>query len=100
MTFKRIFVENEKICSWFRKLFLPLSWTHLFVQNVQRIVCCCKCYKQKFEEIVFFFSAISVAPILDLTKQFTHPETAPPNLIKLVEAIERTGNTFLSLNVV
>uniref|UniRef100_A0A8C1HA63 Phosphoinositide-3-kinase, regulatory subunit 2 (beta) n=1 Tax=Cyprinus carpio carpio TaxID=630221 RepID=A0A8C1HA63_CYPCA len=35
-----------------------------------------------------------VAPVLDLTKQFTHPETAPPNLIKLVEAIERTGNTF------
>uniref|UniRef100_A0A672SC12 Phosphatidylinositol 3-kinase regulatory subunit beta-like n=1 Tax=Sinocyclocheilus grahami TaxID=75366 RepID=A0A672SC12_SINGR len=31
-----------------------------------------------------------VAPVLDLTKQFTHPETAPPNLIKLVEAIERT----------
>uniref|UniRef100_A0A673MKN7 Phosphatidylinositol 3-kinase regulatory subunit beta-like n=1 Tax=Sinocyclocheilus rhinocerous TaxID=307959 RepID=A0A673MKN7_9TELE len=37
--------------------------------------------------------------LLDLTKQFTHPETAPPNLIKLVEAIERTGNTFVSLNV-
>uniref|UniRef100_A0A8C2HXD9 Phosphoinositide-3-kinase, regulatory subunit 2 (beta) n=1 Tax=Cyprinus carpio TaxID=7962 RepID=A0A8C2HXD9_CYPCA len=35
-----------------------------------------------------------VAPVLDLTKQFTHPETAPPNLIKLVEAIEQTGNTF------
>uniref|UniRef100_A0A672SE35 Phosphatidylinositol 3-kinase regulatory subunit beta-like n=1 Tax=Sinocyclocheilus grahami TaxID=75366 RepID=A0A672SE35_SINGR len=33
-----------------------------------------------------------VAPVLDLTKQFTHPETAPPNLIKLVEAIERTGH--------
>uniref|UniRef100_A0A8C1BPD6 Phosphoinositide-3-kinase, regulatory subunit 2 (beta) n=1 Tax=Cyprinus carpio carpio TaxID=630221 RepID=A0A8C1BPD6_CYPCA len=37
-----------------------------------------------------------VAPVLDLTKQFTHPETAPPNLIKLVEAIERTGNTFVT----
>uniref|UniRef100_A0A8C1S6Y8 Phosphoinositide-3-kinase, regulatory subunit 2 (beta) n=1 Tax=Cyprinus carpio TaxID=7962 RepID=A0A8C1S6Y8_CYPCA len=29
--------------------------------------------------------------VLDLTKQFTQAETAPPNLIKLVEAIERTG---------
>ncbi|XP_016341640.1 phosphatidylinositol 3-kinase regulatory subunit gamma-like isoform X2 [Sinocyclocheilus anshuiensis] len=32
-----------------------------------------------------------VAPVLDLTKQFTHPETAPSNFNKLVEAIERTG---------
>lgn len=40
-----------------------------------------------------FFSSVSVAPDLDLTKQFTHLETAPPNLIKLVEAIEQTGNT-------
>ncbi|XP_059419680.1 phosphatidylinositol 3-kinase regulatory subunit gamma-like [Carassius carassius] len=32
-----------------------------------------------------------VAPVLDLTKQSTHPETAPPYLIKVVEAIERTG---------
>lgn len=32
-----------------------------------------------------------VAPVLDLTKQFTHLETALPNLIKLIEAIERTG---------
>ncbi|XP_016370052.1 phosphatidylinositol 3-kinase regulatory subunit gamma-like [Sinocyclocheilus rhinocerous] len=32
-----------------------------------------------------------VAPVLDLTKQFTHPETTAPNLMKLVEAIERTG---------
>uniref|UniRef100_A0A8C1BS26 Phosphoinositide-3-kinase, regulatory subunit 2 (beta) n=1 Tax=Cyprinus carpio carpio TaxID=630221 RepID=A0A8C1BS26_CYPCA len=32
-----------------------------------------------------------VAAVLDLTKQFTQAETAPPNLIKLVEAIERTG---------
>uniref|UniRef100_A0A672QL23 Phosphatidylinositol 3-kinase regulatory subunit gamma-like n=1 Tax=Sinocyclocheilus grahami TaxID=75366 RepID=A0A672QL23_SINGR len=28
--------------------------------------------------------------VLDLTKQFTHPETTAPNLMKLVEAIERT----------
>uniref|UniRef100_A0A671SYB4 Phosphatidylinositol 3-kinase regulatory subunit beta-like n=1 Tax=Sinocyclocheilus anshuiensis TaxID=1608454 RepID=A0A671SYB4_9TELE len=41
-----------------------------------------------------------VAPVLDLTKQFTHPETTAPNLMKLVEAIERTGNTFVSLNVI
>ncbi|XP_067309870.1 phosphatidylinositol 3-kinase regulatory subunit beta [Pseudorasbora parva] len=34
---------------------------------------------------------LQVAPVLDLTKQFTHLETAPPNLIKLVEAIEQTG---------
>ncbi|XP_067219254.1 phosphatidylinositol 3-kinase regulatory subunit beta isoform X2 [Chanodichthys erythropterus] len=34
---------------------------------------------------------LQVAPDLDLTKQFTHLETAPPNLIKLVEAIEQTG---------
>uniref|UniRef100_A0A671T076 Phosphatidylinositol 3-kinase regulatory subunit beta-like n=1 Tax=Sinocyclocheilus anshuiensis TaxID=1608454 RepID=A0A671T076_9TELE len=32
-----------------------------------------------------------VAPVLDLTKQFTHPETTAPNLMKLVEAIERTA---------
>uniref|UniRef100_A0A673N4H8 Phosphatidylinositol 3-kinase regulatory subunit gamma-like n=1 Tax=Sinocyclocheilus rhinocerous TaxID=307959 RepID=A0A673N4H8_9TELE len=38
--------------------------------------------------------------VLDLTKQFTHPETTAPNLMKLVEAIERTGNTFVSLNVI
>uniref|UniRef100_A0A8C1G970 Phosphoinositide-3-kinase, regulatory subunit 2 (beta) n=1 Tax=Cyprinus carpio TaxID=7962 RepID=A0A8C1G970_CYPCA len=38
--------------------------------------------------------------VLDLTKQFTQAETAPPNLIKLVEAIERTGNTCVSLNVI
>uniref|UniRef100_A0A8C2KZ15 Phosphoinositide-3-kinase, regulatory subunit 2 (beta) n=1 Tax=Cyprinus carpio TaxID=7962 RepID=A0A8C2KZ15_CYPCA len=36
-----------------------------------------------------------VAAVLDLTKQFTQAETAPPNLIKLVEAIERTGNTYV-----
>uniref|UniRef100_A0A8C2Q9J7 Phosphoinositide-3-kinase, regulatory subunit 2 (beta) n=1 Tax=Cyprinus carpio TaxID=7962 RepID=A0A8C2Q9J7_CYPCA len=41
-----------------------------------------------------------VAAVLDLTKQFTQAETAPPNLIKLVEAIERTGNTCVSLNPV
>ncbi|XP_043119943.1 phosphatidylinositol 3-kinase regulatory subunit beta [Puntigrus tetrazona] len=36
-------------------------------------------------------SSSQVAPVQDLTKQFTHPESAPPNLINLVEAIERTG---------
>lgn len=34
---------------------------------------------------------ISVVPALDLTKQ---PETVPPDLVKLVEAIEQTGNMF------
>ncbi|KAF4117227.1 phosphatidylinositol 3-kinase regulatory subunit beta [Onychostoma macrolepis] len=32
-----------------------------------------------------------VSPVLDLTKEFTHLETVPSNLIKLVDAIERTG---------
>lgn len=32
-----------------------------------------------------------VVPALDLTKQFTQPESVPPDLVKLVEAIERTG---------
>lgn len=52
-------------------------------------------------EILFSLSpyVISVVPDLDLTKQFMHPETAPPNLIKLIEAIEQSGNTFVSLNV-
>ncbi|XP_051553124.1 phosphatidylinositol 3-kinase regulatory subunit gamma-like isoform X2 [Myxocyprinus asiaticus] len=36
-------------------------------------------------------ASAQVVPVLDLTKQFTHLETAPPNLVKLVEAIERTG---------
>uniref|UniRef100_A0A671P3J5 Phosphatidylinositol 3-kinase regulatory subunit gamma-like n=1 Tax=Sinocyclocheilus anshuiensis TaxID=1608454 RepID=A0A671P3J5_9TELE len=36
-----------------------------------------------------------VAPVLDLTKQFTHPTHPPSNFNKLVEAIERTGNTFV-----
>lgn len=61
--------------------------------------CCLEAHKQRFDLKFSFFSAVSVAPVLDLTKQFTHLETAPPNLIKLVEAIEQTGNTFVSLNV-
>ncbi|XP_056599491.1 phosphatidylinositol 3-kinase regulatory subunit beta [Triplophysa dalaica] len=32
-----------------------------------------------------------VVPALDLTKQFIQPESVPPDLVKLVEAIERTG---------
>ncbi|XP_077084004.1 phosphatidylinositol 3-kinase regulatory subunit beta [Siphateles boraxobius] len=40
---------------------------------------------------------LQVAPVLDLTKQFTHLETAPQNLIKLVEAIELTGLDSMTL---
>ncbi|KAK7159143.1 hypothetical protein R3I94_005468 [Phoxinus phoxinus] len=40
---------------------------------------------------------LQVAPVLDLTKQFTHLETAPPHLIMLVEAIEQTGLDSMTL---
>jgi len=53
-----------------------------------------KTHKQRFDLKFSSFSAVSVAPVLDLTKQFTHLETAPPTLIKLVEAIEQTGKHF------
>lgn len=36
-------------------------------------------------------ASLQVVPDLDLTKQFMHRETAPPNLIKLIEAVERSG---------
>ena len=43
------------------------------------------------ENVTMVCVVVSAVSLLDLTEQFTPPETAPPTLVNLVEAIEKKG---------
>lgn len=43
------------------------------------------------ENITMVCVVVSAVSLLDLTEQFTPPETAPQTLVNLVEAIEKKG---------
>lgn len=71
------------------KTHLVAEVSYLFDLGTQRIEWKCNCFK------IILTDMLLLSPpgfcLMDLTEQFSLPDTAPPMLVRLLEAIERKG---------